>query len=130
MNLSNASNFDLEAGAEAWRESKFNTYMDMVGFEVEEITEDLIEFGFITIRGGEIHIMDLHDYCLQYEADGVLAMLGLREDLGQLLLMTIRNQESARAHSIEIVKRCANYYFGEAETDLAGIYYEEKHSEY
>jgi len=101
-----------------------------VGSDLEELIEDLIEFGSVTIRGGEIHIMDLHDYCLQYESDGVLAMRGLREDLGQLLLMTIRNQNSAKYHSIEIITRCANYYFGEAETDLAGIYYEEKHSEY
>ena len=83
----------------------------------EEIVEELLTHGSVTIGGTQYHVMDLYQY-------------GDEEDLRNLVFMTIRDPEAAKDFATQIITDCAIYYFGENYRGLAVQYYQENHGEY
>ena len=84
---------------------------------VEEIIDDLLQFGSITIGTTNYHVMDLYQY-------------GDWEEQANLIFMTIRDCDAAKELAEKIITDAATYYFGESNPELALAWYEDKHSEY
>jgi len=86
-----------------------------IDWAIEEIIEELLTHGSIKIGREETHVMDLYQY-------------GEEEDLRNLVFMTVRNPENAKAFAKTIIHDCATYYFNEIEAGLVIEYIEEKNS--
>jgi len=83
----------------------------------EEIVEELLTHGSVTIGGTEYHVMDLYQY-------------GDEEDLRNLVFMTICDPAAAKDFATIIITECAIEYFGDPSRGLAAQYYQENHGEY